>query len=63
MYVCIAILNENLGSVILMAINESLSFTVETDANVAISATLNQRGKLVELFQEHCWPTKGNIQQ
>ena len=47
----IAVLKENLGSVTLMAINETLPFTVETDAsNVAISATLNQRGKPVAFF-------------
>ena len=47
----IAILKESLGSVTLMAINETLPFTIETDAsNVAISATLNQRGKPVAFF-------------
>ena len=47
----IAILKESLGSVTLMAINETLPFTVETDAsNVAISATLNQRWKPVAFW-------------
>ena len=47
----IAVMKENLGSITLMAINETLPFTVETGAsNVAISPTLNQGGKPVAFF-------------
>ena len=44
-------LKKELGDVTLMAIDEDRKFVVETDAsNVAISATLNQKGEPVVFF-------------